>query len=120
MRPVNRACRVGEQRAVVWNRFNLSPAAASFSALGVWHGPPKALADPNPASSKRTIKTLGAPLGGRSWGMGGELAVWILGVVGDEFRMLRVRHRQMGSVSFVIILGHGMAPWVNRFCHLYD
>src|SRR5512147_565570 len=72
LRPVNKACRVGEQRAVVWKRLYLRPAAANFSAFGVWHGPPNALDDPNPASSIRTIRTLGALEGGRSWGIGGN------------------------------------------------
>ena len=31
------------------------------NTVGVWHGPPKALDEPNPASSIRTISTLGAP-----------------------------------------------------------
>src|SRR5512135_3034242 len=73
LRPVNRACRVGELRAVVWKRLYLMPFAASFSAFGVWQGPPKALAEPNPASSMRMIKTLGAPLGGRSCSIDGNL-----------------------------------------------
>jgi len=42
--------------------------------LGVWHGPPKALEDPNPASSIRTIRTLGAPGGGRSCSILGDPA----------------------------------------------
>ena len=72
LRPVSSACRVGEQMAVVWKRLNFRPPAASFSAVGVWQGPPKALDEPNPASSIRTISTLGAPLGGRSCSMGGN------------------------------------------------
>src|SRR6478752_4785608 len=34
-----RAWRVGEQRAVVWNRLNLSPPVASRSAVGIETGP---------------------------------------------------------------------------------
>jgi hypothetical protein len=64
---------VGEQRAVVWKRLYFKPPAASFSAVGVWQGPPKALEEPKPASSMRMIRTLGAPLVGRSCGMGGNL-----------------------------------------------
>src|SRR5208282_5107593 len=60
LRPVKSACRVGEQRAVVWKRLYFRPPAASFSAAGVWQGPPKTLAEPKPASSIRTIRTLGA------------------------------------------------------------
>jgi len=73
LRPVSSAARVGEQSAVVWKRLYLSPSAASFSAFGVWHGPPKALDEPNPASSIRMISTLGAPLGGRNCSIGGNL-----------------------------------------------
>ena len=72
LRPVSSACRVGEHSAVVWKRVNFSPPAASFSAVGVWQGPPKALDAPKPTSSIRTIRTLGAPLGGRSRSMGGN------------------------------------------------
>src|SRR5689334_16375563 len=73
LRPVSSAWRVGEQSAVVWKRLYFKPPAASFSSVGVWHGPPKALEEPNPASSISTISTLGAPLGGRSCGIGGYL-----------------------------------------------
>jgi len=70
---VSKACRVGEQSAVVWKRLYLSPFAASRSKFGVWHGPPKALDDPKPASSIRTTRTFGAPSGGRSGSIGGKL-----------------------------------------------
>jgi len=73
LRPVSNACRVGEQSAVVWKRMYFRPSAASGYALGVWQGPLKALDDPNPASSMSTIRTFGAPLGGRSCSMGGSL-----------------------------------------------
>src|SRR5271166_4818919 len=53
--------------------IELRPRAASFSAFGVRQGPPKALDDPNPASSIRMISTLGAPLGGRNCSIGGNL-----------------------------------------------
>ena len=61
LRPVSNAWRVGEHSAVVWKRVYFRPLAASFSTVGVWQGPPKALEEPNPASSIRTISTLGAP-----------------------------------------------------------
>ncbi len=54
--------------------IDFSPDAASFSAVGVRQGPPKALDEPNPAPSIRTSRTLGAPLGGRSCLMGGYFA----------------------------------------------
>ena len=72
LRPVSNACRVGEQSAVVWKRVNFSPPAASFSAVGVWQGPPKALVAPKPTSSIRTIRTLGAPWGGLNRSIGGN------------------------------------------------
>src|ERR1700730_3279251 len=73
LRPVSSAALVGEQRAVVWKRLYFSPAAASFSAFGVWQGPPKALEEPNPASSIRITSTLGACVGGRNCSIGGNL-----------------------------------------------
>jgi hypothetical protein len=73
LRPVKSACRVGEQRAVVWKQVYFRPPAASFSASGVWQGPPKALEAPKPTSSRRMIKTFGAPLGGRNCSIRGNL-----------------------------------------------
>ena len=72
LRPVRSAWRVGEQSAVVWKRLYLRPFAARRSAVGVEHGPPKALEAPKPQSSIRTIRTLGAPSGGRSGSIGGN------------------------------------------------
>ena len=74
LRPVSSAARVGEQSAVVWKRVKRRPPRASRSKLGVWQGPPNALEAPNPASSIRINSTLGAPFGGRSGPMGGNLA----------------------------------------------
>jgi hypothetical protein len=72
LRPLNRAARVGEHSAVVWNRVYLSPPAASRSAVGIRQGPPKALEAPKPTSSSSTTRTLGAPTGGRSGRIGGN------------------------------------------------
>src|SRR6185436_8594097 len=72
LRPESIAARVGEQSAVVWKRLYLRPSLASRSAVGVWHGPPKALDEPNPASSINTISTFGACFGGRSGVIGGN------------------------------------------------
>src|ERR1039458_5654242 len=44
-----------------------------LAKVGVWQGPPKALVAPKPVSSIRTMRTLGAPLGGRSSLIGGYL-----------------------------------------------
>ncbi len=72
LRPVSMACRVGAQRAVVWKRLYVRPPAASRSAFGVRQGPPKALEAPKPTSSRRTIRTFGAPAGGKSGSIGGK------------------------------------------------
>ncbi len=72
LRPVSSACRVGEHSAVVWKRVYLSPSAASRSAVGIAHGPPKALPAPKPTSSSSTTSTFGAPAGGRSGAIGGN------------------------------------------------
>ena len=58
---------------MVWKRLYFSPPAASRSAVGVWHGPPNALDAPKPTSSIRTTSTLGAPSGGRSCSIGGNV-----------------------------------------------
>ena len=71
-RPVSSAWRVGEQSAVVWKRLYLRPSAASRSAVGVLIGPPKALDAAKPTSSISTIRTFGAPSGGRSGSIGGN------------------------------------------------
>ena len=65
------AARVGEHSAVVWKRVYFSPSPASRSAVGVAHGPPKALDAPKPTSSISTTSTFGAPAGGRSGSIGG-------------------------------------------------
>ena len=56
----------------MWKRLYLRPFAASRSAVGVAHGPPKALEAPKPTSSSSTISTFGAPSGGRSGSIGGN------------------------------------------------
>ena len=73
LRPDSSAARVGAQSAVVWKRLNLRPPAASRSAVGVRHGPPKVLAAPKPTSSSSTISTFGAPAGGTNGSMGGNV-----------------------------------------------
>ena len=70
LRPVSSACRVGAHNAVVWNRLYRSPPAASRSAVGVLHGPPKALDAPKPTSSSRMTRTFGAPAGGKRGSIG--------------------------------------------------
>ena len=62
-RPVIRAARVGEQRAVVLNALYLKPFAASASRVGVGTGPPNELEAPKPTSSVRMTRILGAPSG---------------------------------------------------------
>src|SRR5581483_4234858 len=63
LRPVSRAARVGEQRAVVWKRVYRKPIFARRSRFGVGTCPPNVPHCPNPASSIRMIRTLGAPAG---------------------------------------------------------
>ena len=41
----------------MWKRLYRSPSAASFSKVGVWHGPPKALAAPKPTILKVIIES---------------------------------------------------------------
>jgi hypothetical protein len=74
LRPVSNAARVGAQSAVVWKRLYFKPFPASRSAVGVAHGPPNALEAAKPTSSSRTTSTLGAPAGGRSGSIGGNVA----------------------------------------------
>ena len=71
-RPVSRAARVGAHSAVVWNRLREIPPAANRSAVGVLTAPPNAEDAPKPMSSSRTMRTLGAPAGGRVSVMGGK------------------------------------------------
>src|SRR5262245_37631732 len=63
LRPVMRAARVGEQRAVVWKRLYFRPLAASLSKFGVGIGPPNVLEAPKPTSSVMIKSTFGSPLG---------------------------------------------------------
>src|SRR3954452_16673196 len=72
LRPDSRAARVGAHSAVVWKRLYFRPFPASRSAVGVAHGPPKALDAPNPTSSSRMTSTLGAPAGGRIGSIAGN------------------------------------------------
>src|SRR4029079_3260583 len=72
LRPDRSAARVGEHRGVVWNRVYFRPSAARRSKVGVWGAPPKALFEPNPASSIRIRSTFGAPSGGRTGLIGGK------------------------------------------------
>src|SRR3954466_15009709 len=82
LRPVRSAWRVGAHSAVVWKRLNFSPSAARRSAVGVAHGPPKALDAAKPTSSSSTTSTLGAPSGGRSGSIGGNVAAGSLASIG--------------------------------------
>ena len=50
----------------------LETVRRQLSAFGVWQGPPKALDEPKPASSMRTISTLGAPPAAVSSRIGGN------------------------------------------------
>src|SRR4051812_11276319 len=82
LRPVSRAIRVGEHRAVVWKRLYFRPFLARRSQVGMWTGPPKALLWPKPMSSISTMTTLGAPRGALTSKRGGALALraltWVI------------------------------------------
>ena len=74
LRPVSSADRVGAHSAVVWKRLYFRPFPASRSAVGVAHGPPNALDAAKPTSSSKMTSTLGAPAGGCSGSIGGNVA----------------------------------------------
>ena len=99
--PGEQRLRVGAHSAVVWKRVYFSPPAASRSATGVSHGPPKALDAANPTSSSNTTSTFGAPAGGRSSSVGAKRRRRILGVVRDQprIRLMRIRDRQVLSAD---------------------
>ena len=73
LRPESSAARVGEHSAVVWKRVYFSPSAARRSNVGVSIGPPKALDAAKPTSSRSTMRTFGAPSGGRTGSIGGKV-----------------------------------------------
>src|SRR6185369_10058467 len=75
LRPLRSAARVGAQSAVVWKRLYLRPFPARRSAVGVAHGPPNALDAAKPTSSSRITSTLGAPVGGCSGSIAGNVAL---------------------------------------------
>ena len=60
---------------MVWNLLYFSPPLASFSAVGMWIGPPNALDWPNPMSSIRMMRTFGALSGAFTWNRGGAFAL---------------------------------------------
>src|SRR5262245_65392308 len=104
LRPVIRAARVGEHRAVVWKRLYFSPRFASLSKVGVGIGPPKVLAAPKPTSSVMMSRMLGAPLG----------ALISLGKSGLDFVAMRSISplngaSGLGSDSNACSLGPGLA-----------
>lgn len=69
LRPVSKAARVGEHKAVVWKRVYLRPFLASLSRLGVGICPPKVPHWPKPQSSIRMTSTFGAPAGASMTGI---------------------------------------------------
>ena len=111
LRPESRAARVGEHSAVVWKRVNLTPALATRSKFGVSHGPPKALEDPNPASSMRMIRTFGAPAGGRTGSIGGKT---VSGSFASYVVTPTYLRSGMGSTSRRMSSGMGSSSWVGE------
>src|SRR4051794_9583383 len=84
LRPVSKAARVGAHSAVVWKRLYFRPFPASRSAVGVAHGPPNELEAANPTSSSRTTSTFGAPAGGSSGSIAGNVAAGSLASRGSS------------------------------------
>ena len=110
LRPVSNACRVGAHSAVVWNRLNRSPPAASRSAVGVWHGPPNALDAPNPTSSSSTTSTFGAPCGGSNGSIGGNavsgsFASYVVSPWGARWGIGKLPRRCWSALMLVLRLG---------------
>ena len=92
-----------------------SSPAARHSAWG--SGPPKALVAPNPQSSISTIRTLGAPLGGRSELDRRKGRIRILRVVGGQSYVVRIRDRKDRSLN-PVLRTHGASPldaWLIAF-----
>ena len=109
------------------DRRVLEAAAANFSKLRVWHGPPNAEDDPQPASSISTTSTFGAPCDGRiGWIVGyfvsGSFASKVVGAIGrltvgdrQYFALERVSYwhlRAYGSPCSVVVRGlHRREVW---------
>src|SRR6187551_2344871 len=121
LRPVSNAARVGAHSAVVWKRLYLSPFPASRSAVGVAHGPPNALDPAKPTSSSRTTSTFGAPAGGRSGSIGGNVASGSLASRGSSpsygLSGIGRTSRERGSVTLLLLsvphesVGLGAPSW---------
>src|SRR5580765_5825977 len=113
LRPLSNAARVGAHNAVVWKRLYLRPLPASRSAVGVAHGPPNALDAPKPTSSSRTTSTFGAPCGGRSGSIGGNVAPGSLASRGSSpsygLSGIGRTSRELWSVTLYSSLGHARA-----------
>ncbi len=105
LRPPSRAARVGEQRAVVWNRVYFRPLAARRSKFGVLHGPPKAELAPKPDVVDEDDEDVGCAVRWADRLDRGELGVWILGVVGGDPDPLRIGD------------GKVVPGWSVRFSH---
>src|SRR5678815_5248707 len=117
LRPLNRADRVGAHSAVVWKRLYFRPFPASRSAVGVAHGPPNALEAAKPTSSSRTTSTFGAPAGGSSGSIGGNVASGSLASRGSSpsyglFGIGRTS-RELWSVTPLLLPALTKA-WVSR------
>src|SRR6476620_7076673 len=117
LRPVSKAARVGAHSAVVWKRLYFRPFPASRSAVGVAHGPPNALEAAKPTSSSRTTSTFGAPAGGRSGSIGGNVASGSLASRGSSpsygLSGIGRTSRERGSVTLYSSLGHARS-WAVR------
>jgi hypothetical protein len=116
LRPVMSATRVGEHNAVVWNRVYFSPWPATRSAVGISHGPPKALPAPNPTSSNNTSNTFGAPSGRPDRCDGRKAAVGVAGVMGDQPRIAPIRDRQHLTLDILVSHARHLHPLTASWC----
>src|SRR6476661_416542 len=123
LRPVSKAARVGAHRAVVWKRLYLRPFPARRSAVGVAHGPPNALEAAKPTSSSRTTSTFGAPAGGRSGSIGGNVASGSLASRGSSpsygLSGIGRTSRERASVTLYSSLGHARAWGLRSGSDIY-
>jgi hypothetical protein len=100
------------ESAVVWNRVYRSPPATIRSAVGVRHGPLNADDAPNPTSSSSTIRTFGAPSGGRSRRIGGNVASGSMASYGVRRGTCRIgigRWVRTASVEAIAVFIRGVA-----------
>ena len=103
-----RACRRAERRRVEAGVLRTASAAMRVERRASRTARRRRWTAPNPTSSMRTIRTFGAPSGGRSGWIGGNVDVGVLGVVQDGAGVGPIRDRQDGPRVVVGSLGHSV------------